>query len=116
MSTVRADHRADDRKFVHHLGELWEQFADLDAIDIGGYWFELSANFGGGIHLEIEHVLVRRTARQENIDECLVRSSFADILRLGLKELREHRSCEPEGPDSEKPAARVAVAKGFSVT
>ena len=80
MSTVRADHRADDRKFVHHSGELREKFTDLDAVDIGGNRFELSANFGGGIHLEVEHVLVRRAACQEDIDERLVWTGLADIL------------------------------------
>ena len=80
--TDRADERANRDQPVHHLGHQGEVLADLDPRHARIDRLEFAANFRGSVHLQIEHVLMRRATWQENHDNCFV--GFADTgLRLG---------------------------------
>jgi hypothetical protein len=74
-----ADHRTDDGGLVSELGQLRQVFANLDTGNFGGDGFELAADFFWSVHLQIEDVLVRWAARQENHDDCFVRAANAHL-------------------------------------
>ena len=88
-------------------------FADLDAADIGGNRFEFAADFRGRVHLEIEDVLMRRSAREENHDDSLVRSADAG-LRFGLQELGQRQAAQTQGADFKEISAGNSVAEPLS--
>src|SRR2546426_10230002 len=89
--------------------------ANLDAGNFSIDRLELAANFRRRVLLEIEHILVRRAARQKDHDNCLVR--FADPgLRLGAQQLRQRQTAERERADLEKVPARNAVTKTRFIT
>ena len=75
VAILSPDQRADQDQFVHHFGQQRQVLADLDARDAGGNGFELAANLRGRVHLEVEDVLMRRAAWQENHDHRLVRTA-----------------------------------------
>ena len=60
--------------------------ADADAGNVGGDRFELATNLSRSVHLQIIHVLMRRTAGQVDHDDGLRRLAFAGLL-LRLEEL-----------------------------
>ena len=62
------------------VGEPRQVLADLDAGDVRGDRLELAADLGRGVRLEVEHVLVRRPAGQEDHDDRLVRAADAGLL------------------------------------
>src|SRR3989442_1602905 len=64
----RAIHRANRHQFVHHACQPRQVLAYWDARHIGGDRLKLAADFGRRIRLEIEHVLVRRSAAQVDHD------------------------------------------------
>src|SRR5437016_8164987 len=84
--------------------------ANLNARNVGIYRLELAANFRRRVLLEIEHILVRRTARQKDHDDRLVR--FADAgCRLGAEQFRQCQAAHHERADLEEIPARNAVTK-----
>src|SRR5438132_7410524 len=84
--------------------------ANLDAGNFSIDRLELAANFRRRVLLEIEHILVRRPARQKDHDDRLVRFANAG-LRLGAQEFRQCQTAQREGADPEKIPARNAVTK-----
>ena len=72
VTTLAADHRPQHRGLVHRLGDLRETLADLDAWNIRRDRLERTADVLGGLGLDLPHVLVRRTATQEDVDHRLV--------------------------------------------
>ena len=72
---LAADEGADDRQPIHHAGQPRQMLADLDAGDTGGDRLELAADFGRRVGFEIDHVLMRRPAGQEDHDDGLVRGA-----------------------------------------
>ena len=51
VTIFHADHRADDRAFIHHLGEARQMFANLDARNVRRDGSELPAHFAGRVGL-----------------------------------------------------------------
>ena len=84
--------------------------ANLDAGNFGADRLEFAPDLRRRVLLEIEHVLVRRSARQEDHDDRLMR--FADAgLRLGAQQLRQRQTAQPQRADLQKIPARNAVTK-----
>ena len=107
----RADHRADEDELVHDGSGAREQLADLDAGDVRRDGFQLAANLARRVHLQVEHILMRRAAGQEDVDDGLVR--FADArLRLDAQQVREGKPAEAQRPDAQEVAPRLAIAEG----
>ena len=115
MAATSSYHRPDHGELIHHPGHLREQFADLNPGNIGRDRFKLSPDAGGGLHLEIPHVLVGRAACQEDHDNGLVIERFALRPGFGLQDLRQGRASQSECSYSEKPPASHPVAEGFSL-
>src|SRR5438046_5840981 len=110
VAILSPDQRADQDQFVHHFGQQRQVLADLDARDAGGNGFELAANLRGRVHPEIEDVLMRRAAWQENHDHSLVRTADTG-LRFGLEKLWQGKAAKTECADPEKISARDSVAE-----
>ncbi len=72
VTTTASDDAANHGGLVHQTGELRKDFADFDSWHIRFDRLELAANFAGSFGLDVPHVLVRRTTRQENVDDRLV--------------------------------------------
>ena len=105
MRPVAADDRADRHELVHHSRNPREQLADLDPRHVRLDGLELAADLARRIRLDIPHVLMRRPARQEDVDDRLVRSARA---RLGFRsqQLRQAEPAEHHAADLEKVATR----------
>ena len=114
----RADDGANDRAAVHDAGELGKDFANLKAGNLGGDRRELAADFVWRVELEIEHVLMRRAAAQEDVDDRFVPLALAgsrfEAIQIGE---REGRRTDAEAADPEEAAAgdAVAIAAALSV-
>ena len=117
VSILATDDRTDDSGFVHALGQLGKDLADLDPWNIGGDGAELPSNFGGSLGLNLPHILVGRTASEENIDKALVRISPASGV-LGSKQIREGKAAhaETKRANRQKTTARQAAAKSIRTT
>jgi hypothetical protein len=76
----------------------------LDARHAGGDRGELAADFGGGVHLQVVHVLVGRPAAEVDHDHGFVRILDAGLSLEG-QELRERQAAESESADAEERAA-----------
>ena len=106
-----ADQRADHDQLVHVARQTRKRFANLDSGDVGVDWFEFAADFLGSAGLEIDHVLVRRPARQEDHNDRFVRRRSLTGVRFKSKEVGEAQAAHGEAADFEKVAARDPVAK-----
>jgi len=84
--------------------------ADVDAGDGGADRVEFAANPGGGVGLQIDHVLVRRPAGQEDHDDRLVRAGDAR-LGLGAEDLRQRQSAQGKAADLQEVSPGRAVAE-----
>ncbi len=91
---VHADQRANDGVLVGHLGEQRKMLADFNAAHVRFDRIEFSAKFARSIRLEIEHVLVGRTATQMNIDDRLLRRAGAG------KGFRPQQASQTQAADS----------------
>src|SRR5690349_3932950 len=84
--------------------------ANLDARNFGADRLELATNFRRRVQLQIEHILVRRSAWQKDHDDRLVR--FADAgLCLGAQQFGQGQTAQAKRADLEEIAARNAVTK-----
>jgi len=101
---------ADDGELVHHLGHAREQFANLGAGDVGGDGLELASNLARCIHLQVPHVLMRRAAGKEQVDNRLVRGADAG-LGLGLQQVGHGQPADAHGTDADEVASGNAVTK-----
>ena len=120
MAVGTAGDRADDDALVHVLGHAREDFADLQAVDVGLDRAELAADFGRRFHLEVPHILVRRSAAEKDVDDRFMRGWRArrpgcrggfGTIEIGE---RKRRGAECEGADFHEAAAvdAVAIARG----
>jgi hypothetical protein len=73
----RADDGADDGAAVHHVGELGQHFADLQAGNFCVDGRELAADFSRGLGLEVEQILMGGSAAEEDVDDRLVSRRFS---------------------------------------
>ncbi len=110
VARVAVRHRADERAAIHHLRELRQMLGDLDAGDIGRDRLELAAKLRRRVHLQVENVLMRRPARQENHDHRLVRPPRPG-LRLRAQDLRQAQPPERQPADPQEIATRNPIAK-----
>jgi hypothetical protein len=85
-------------------------FADVDAGDIRANRIKLAANFGGRIGFEIDHILMRRSAGQEDHDDRLVRPSDAGS-GFGAQDLGERQPAHCESADLQERAPRNSAAR-----
>ena len=95
----RADQRADQHELVHQAGRAREQLGNLDSGHVRRDWLHHATNLARRVELQIEHVLMRRPARQEDVDDRLVRTPDAR-LRLRLQQLSQARAAEAQGTDA----------------
>jgi hypothetical protein len=85
MSPVAAHHGPNHNQAIHDGRKFREAFADLNAGDSRVNRTEFTANFARSIRFDFPHVLVRRTATEENIDDAFLiarRSLCRQRLRL----------------------------------
>ena len=91
VAAVGSNHRTDDGKLVHHLRHQRELIANTNSWDICRNLIELAAHLLGRVRLEIPHVLVRRTARKENVDDGFV-AAAGSLLGLCAEELGKRQA------------------------
>ncbi len=108
-----ADDRADRNQPVHLLGEQRKMLADFDAWHVGLDRLEFAAHFRRRVHLQIEEILVRRPARQEDHDDRFVRLAHARG-RFGPQNLRQRQSAQRQPADFQKRPPRHSVAEARS--
>jgi len=101
--------RADDGVAMGLAGEEREVLADLEAGDGGGDGLEFAADFGGGVELEIEGVLMGRSAGQVDHDHRLVGGTDPGG-GLGPEELGQGEPAHAERADAEERPTRYPVA------
>src|SRR5438270_11985938 len=89
-------HRPDERYLVHHLCQLWQMFADCDAICFSRNWLMNSAERFRRTGLHVEHVDVAGTAELVKKDDRLGTGSGARRLAFRLKQLRHGSSEQSE--------------------
>ncbi len=110
----RADQRVHEDELVGHGRQPRKMLADTDSRHLGRNRRKLPAHTGRSIHLDIIHVLVRRTARQVDHDDGLVGASrFGHAFRP--QELREAQPAQAKRAnlDEVPPRHLVAVAAVF---
>lgn len=96
MPPFRSHQRSDDRQPIHELSQTRQMFTDFNPWHARFDRPKLATNLHWSVHLQIEHVLMRRSSGQENHDDRFRRSTNP-LLRLGLQELRQGYStqCQP---------------------
>jgi len=110
VCALGVDHRADDGEFVHHPGHPRKLFANLNTGHVCRNGFEFSPDVRGRFGLEIEHVLMGRTAGEQNVDDRLVRATGSGAI-FGLQKPGQGRSRYAERANGKKGPAGQAVAK-----
>src|SRR5262249_23494604 len=92
-----------------------QAFADLDAGNVGGDGPKFAADLGGGVRLEVPHVLRRRPAKQIEDDDVLGPAAMLGrTALLGRQKLRQAEAAQrSERAGLERLAARHAVAQSF---
>ncbi len=111
VGAAGADDRADGDQLVHQAGDPRKMLADFDAAHVGFDRLELAADFRGGLHLQVEEILVGRPARQEDHDDRLVAGGTGATSCLGPQNLGERKPAERQSADFQERAAREAVAE-----
>lgn len=109
----RSHDRPHNRQLVGDLRQLRHQLADLDPRHIGGDRAKLPADLRGRIGLEVDHVLVRRPARQEDHDHRLLPRTRSRLgpQQLGHREAR-HTAKPGQRTDPQKPPPRAHRTSG----
>ena len=110
---AETDQRADDRQFVGHAGQLWHQFANLNARHIGGNRLKLAADLGRSIRLEIIHIEMGRPAGQQHHDDGFglgLRQPAGATLGFRSQDIRQSQTSQ------RKPANLQATAAGHAIT
>lgn len=87
-----------------------KMFANLNSRNGRSDRFEFTPNFHRGVHLQVEHILVRRPARKKNHDDCFVRLLDAGG-RFGFEKLWNGQTTEAQTADFEEISPRNAVAE-----
>src|SRR5690606_12918481 len=115
MPSLRADQRADQRKLADPAPDARQQFAGLDTGNAGCKRRELAPTFVRSIRLEIDPVLVRRAARQEDHDHGLMRGTLPVAL-LGLKNPWQRHASQGQAADLQEGASVKSVTKANGLT
>ena len=110
VAVLGPDDGSQEHQLVGDLGQAGEMLADLNAGNVGGDGLELPANLRGGVHFELEHVLVRGAAREIDHDDGLAGLAQTG-LALGPQQLRHGQSTHAQGPDLDEVAPVNPVAK-----
>ncbi len=106
-----ADDRTDHGHPVHQAGESGHVLAEVDAGHVRRNRLELAADLGGGVRLEVHHVLVRWPAGQKDHDDRLVlQATPRRRLGLGGEQLRQAQAAKCQAADLQEIAPRDAVA------
>ncbi len=115
MAGLRSHERTNHGELVAHLSEVGEQLADFQARGVCWDWAEFPAELGRSQRFEIEHVLVRRTTTQVNVDDRFVRGANTGG-RLGSQQIGHCEATETRSSDLEEAPSihTVTVAMGFS--
>src|SRR5262249_25167858 len=71
---------------------------------------KLAADLGRRVRLQVNHVLVWRTTRQEDHDDRLVRPADAGV-RLGPQDLRQRQASQSKAADPEGSTPGDAIAE-----
>src|ERR1700722_15070461 len=113
MAAASTDDGADDGTLVHARSDLRKHLANLDAGDLGGDRFELAANLGWGLGLDLPHVLVGRAAAQEDVDDRFVPARRGAGASFGAEDVGERQSAgaDSERADAQKTATIDAVTE-----
>lgn len=101
VSALGVHHGADDGELVHHTGHSRELFANLNTGNVGRDGFEFPAYVRRGVRFHVEHVLMRGTTGEQDVDDRLVGAAGSGAI-LGLKELGEGGPCDPERANGEE--------------
>ena len=72
MPTTATDNGPNHGGLVHHAGQFWKDLADFDAGNIRFDRPELTTDFAWGVRFDFPHILMRRAATQEDVDEAFV--------------------------------------------
>ena len=117
VTILASDDRSDDDRFIHALGQLRKDFADLDAGDVGCDGAELTADFGGSIGFDFPHILMGRTTAEEYVDQTFVRVPFPGRI-FGSKQIGEGKATHPEAEraNRQEAAARQSAAQSIRTT
>jgi hypothetical protein len=84
--------------------------ANFNARHVGLDRFELAANLAGSVGLDVEHVLMGRSARQEDVDDRLVRLAQPGC-RFALQQSRQGDAAHRHPAYREEIAAGQTIAK-----
>src|SRR5690606_20306761 len=118
--------RADDRELVHHSREARQVLADLDPLDVRANGTELAADLERRVRLQVEDVLMRRTAREKAHDDAFrskpprlkgrVRARRdARILRAKDLGKRKASRSKPPGTKETPPVDPVAIPAALAI-
>ena len=83
-------------------GDARERLADLDAGHVRGDRLELAADLGRGFGLDVPHVLVRRAAAEEDVDDAPCAASGGRVLGFAAASARRCRRASGRGPERER--------------
>jgi len=103
------DERANESELIGDARHFGHQFADLETGNPRGDWPEFAADLDRRIGLEIDHVLVGRTAVQVDVDDRLVRRRNP-CGGFGPQETGQRQSANPHGPGRQELPAIDSVA------
>ena len=111
VSVFATDDGSNHHGLIHPLSELREDLANLDTGNVRRDRTEFASDFRGSLRLDFPHVLMRRTATEEDIDQTLVRALFARLF-FGTEQVGEGKPAEPkaQGASRQKAASRKPTA------
>jgi hypothetical protein len=95
VSVFATDNGSNHHGLIHPLSELGEDLADLDTGNVRCDRTEFATDFRGSLRFDFPHVLMGRTATEENVDQTLVRAFFAGLL-FGTQQVGEGKPAEPK--------------------
>ena len=110
MLALGSDQSSDHRELIHSLRQQRHMFADFDAFHVRVNRGKLSAIFNRSQRLEVEHVLMRRPAWQEDHDDRLMIRPFSGR-RFRLQQLRKTKSSHPQRADLNSSSSTNAVTQ-----
>src|SRR5262245_35595883 len=117
MTAGRADDAANHRELVHHGGDLWKHFADLQTGNRCRDGVEFAANFLGRFGLDIPHVLMRGAAAKENVDYRFWSRGNA-CFGVGSKDIGQRQAAQADSKraDFQETSPGHAVAEAFALS
>ena len=110
VAAVTIGQGADDGAFVHHLRETRHLLGDLNARNVRGDRFEFAPDFARRVRLQIEDILMRRTARQEDHDHRLMRPAGL-LHRFGTQHVIQRHPAHGESANPEEVSTRHTITE-----